>query len=292
MYYAARPTALVLSLATFFSLLPFPRNVKAQDLVATEDISGGSSVFVFRESRKKPQARSTGAHAAFGFGGRARGARANSQIASAAQKRRANSIAARKREAVARASRREALSNTLTLKAEGFLDNNQTDPAITNFRAALVQNPKNTRAAEGLSTALVAKGIETAGAMNDPAAIPYFEEATKWDKQNDVAYAKLGAVYDAKGDGDKAVANYEKAVAINPDYSLLYAPLGIAYIDKGEIAKAEDALKKSDAAGIDNTDSRYLRGLVAFHQNNNTQTLAAFDKTPRAHGQISQTQNF
>jgi tetratricopeptide (TPR) repeat protein len=292
MFYAARPFSLVLSLATFFSLLPLPRNVSAQDLVATEDISGGSSVFVFHGSRKKPQARSTGARAAFGIGGRARGMRVNSQIASATQKRRSNAIATRKRDAVARAGRKEALSNTLTAKAEGFLDNNQTDPAITNFRAALVQNPRNTRAAEGLSTALVAKGIEAAGAMNDPAAIPYFEEAAKWDKKNDVAYAKLGAIYDAKGDGDKAVSNYEKAVAINPDYSLLYAPLGIVYIDKGEIAKAEDALKKSDAAGVDNTDSRYLRGLVAFHQNNDTEALAAFDKTLELDGRFAEAQYY
>src|SRR5437762_7107097 len=118
MFHARRLISLVVSVAAFLSLLPCPRTVSGQDLVATEDISGGSSVFVFRESRKKPQAHASGARAAFGFSGRARGARANSQIASAAQKRRAMA-ASRQREAVARANRKEALSNALTAKADG-----------------------------------------------------------------------------------------------------------------------------------------------------------------------------
>lgn len=275
-----------------WSTLGMPPSVRPQDLVATEDIAGGSSVFVFRESRKKPQARSGGAQAAMRFSGRSRGVRTNSQIASVAQKRRAAAIAARKSEAVARANRKAALSNTLTLKAEGFLDNNQADLAITNYRAALVQNSKNKRASDGLSNALTAKGIDTAGTTNDPEAVVFFEEAIKFDKQNDVAHAKLGAIYDAKGDNAKALSHYEKAVAINPEYSTLYAPLGIAYVDAGEIAKAEDALKKSDAAAVDNVDSRFLRGVIMFKQNNNPEALAAFDKTLELDGRFAEAQYY
>ena len=292
MMFHARPfISLVLCAAVFLSILPCPRTINAQDLVATEAISGGSSVFVFRESRKKPQARSTGGQAGVGLNSRARGARANSQIASAAQKRRATA-AARQREAVAKANRKEALSNTLTAKADAFLEKSQGDLAITNYRAALVQNPKNKVAAEGLSTALAWKGIETAGVTSDPDAIPYFEEAIKWDKQNDVAYAKLGGIYDAKGEREKAVANYEKAVAINPQYSMIYAPLGIAYVETGEIAKADGALQKSDAAAVDNVDSRYLRGLIAFHQNENEKALSAFDKTLELDGRFAEAQYY
>src|SRR5258708_1428679 len=235
-------SAFFLSFSVFLSILPLPKAVHAQDLVATEDLAGGSSVFVFRESRKKPQTRSMGGRATIASGHRDSSAGRNVQIAAAAQKRRAAAIAARKKAAAA-ADRKLALSNTLTVKAEGFLDNNQTDLAITNYRAALVQNPKNVRASEGLSNALTAKGIEVAGDTNNEAAIIYFDEAIKHDKQNDVAYAKIGAIYDAKGQKDKAVANYEKAVAINPGYSMLYAPLGIDYLDNGDIAKAESCLQ-------------------------------------------------
>ena len=272
--------AFLLSISIFVSLFPSAQVVTAQDLVTTEEVGSGSSVFVFRESRKKPQARSAGGRAVRSEGsGRVGNSRAAGQIAVAAKKRRADAAAARKKAAVVAANQKIARSNMLTAKAETSLDNDQTDPAITNFRAALAQNPKNTRATEGLSNALTAKGIETAGDTNNEAAMPFFEEAIKFDKQNDVAYAKLGAIHDAKGRPDKAVANYEKAVAINPAFTSLYPPLGLAYLDKGEIAKAENYLQKSDAAGIDTAETRYMHGVLFFKQNKNPESLAAFDET-------------
>ncbi len=272
--------ALLLSISIFVSLLPSEQNVTAQDLVANDDVGGGSSIFVFRESRKKAQAKFAGGHVNIGQGtGSTGNARTSGQIAAAAKKRRAAAVAARKKAAIAAANRKIALSNTLTAKADGFLDNDQTDTAITNYQAALVQNPKNTRASEGLSNALTAKGIDVAGDANNEAAIAIFEEAIKFDKQNDVAYAKLGAIHDAKGRPDKAAINYEKAVAINPDFTMLYPRLGLNYLDKGEIAKAQECLKKSDAAGLDTVETRYMHGVLLFKQNQNTEALAAFDHT-------------
>lgn len=277
---------LLTTAAIILAILPAPVTVTGQDLVSTEDISGGSSVFVFRESRKKPQARSAGGRIGLGASSaRARVSRSNSQIASAAAKRRAAAVAARKKAAAA-ADRRVALSNTLTVKAEEFLDNNQTDLAITNYRSALVQNPKNTRASEGLSNALTAKGIEVAGETNGVSAIVYFEEAAKLDKQNDVALAKLGAIHDAIGKKDKAAAYYEQALALNPEHNLLYAPLGLAYLENGEIAKAEEQLRRSDKAGIDNIDSRFLSALILFKQNKNDEALAAIDRALELDGRF------
>jgi superkiller protein 3 len=295
MFGIRRNLSLVISISAFLSILPCPGTINAQDLVATEDVTGGSSVFVFRESRKKPQAKSAGMRVTLGAGmgggggARSRGSRVNTQIMAAAQKRRAD--AARKRAAaIAAANRKAALSNTLTAKAEGFLDNNQTDLAISSYRAALIQNPKNARASDGLSNALTAKGIDVAGETNNEAAIPVFEEAVKYDKQNDVAYAKLGAIYDSKCKMDKATLNYEKAIAINPEYSTLYAPLGLAYIDAGEIAKADTYLKKSEASGLDTVETRFLRGLVLYKQNNNEGALAAFDRTLELDGRFVEAQ--
>ena len=267
----------LLILSFFISPLVTDNTVKAQDLVATENIAGGSSVFVFRESRNKPHARSGGGSVSLGAGGRAGGGQSNAQIAAAAKKRRAAAIAARKKAAAQARDRKIAASNTLTVKAEGFLDADQVDQAITNYRAALVQYAKNTRASDGLSNALTAKGITVAGDANNIAAATYFEEAIKYDKQNDVAYAKLGALYDKAGQNDKAVANYEKAVALNPEYTSLHGPLGLAYLEAGEIAKAEASLQKVEAGGADTAESRYLKGLVFYKQNKNPEALAAFD---------------
>ncbi len=271
--------------------LPMSRSVMAQDLIASEDLTGGSSAFVFRVSRKQPQARLAGGRVAIG-NQRKRASRFNSLIASAAQKRRAALAATRQQIARAAANRKIRLSNTLTAKADGFLDKDQTDLAITNYRAALIQNPKNERASGGLSNALTAKGIEVAGDNNDVAAVPYFTEAAKLDDKNDVAFAKLGSIYDANGDRDKAIVNYERAVAINPDYGTLYAPLGLAYVDAGEVAKAESCLQKATNASVDDVDVRFLRGLVNFKQNNNTEALKAFDTVLSMDGRFVEAQYY
>jgi len=274
------PLSLFISVSVFLSLLPCPQTVKAQDLVASEDVAGGSSVFVFRESRKKAQARFAGVRVAMASGATGRSTRSNAQIAAINQKRRLAAIAARKQAvAAAAANRKIKLSNTLTAKAEEFLDNNQTDTAITNFREALVQNPKNMRASDGLSNALTAKGIEVAGDANNEAALVYFNEAVKRDLKNDVAYAKMGAIYDARGKDAEAIANYEKALAINSEFSTLYPPLGVLYMEAGEVAKADSALQKADRAGIDIPDTRFLHGMVAFKNNQNSEALAGFDRT-------------
>ena len=286
-----RCLSLLLSILTVVSMVPIPVAVNAQDLVATEDLAGGSSVFVFRESRKKPQSKSAGGRVGIGVG-RGKAPKSDAQIALAAQKRRTAAIAARKKAAVAAANRKIAMSNTLTAKAETFLDNNQIDTAVQNFREALVQNPKNTRATDGLSNSLTAKGIDVAGETNSPAAVIYFDEAIKLDKQNDVAMAKLGAIYDAKGEKDKAIINYEKAVAINPDYTMLYAPLAAAYLDQGEVAKAESSLQKSDAAKIDNVDVRLLRGMLLFKQNKNDEALTAFNKALELDPKLAEPQYY
>lgn len=277
--------------------LPAPREAAAQDLVPSEEFAGGSSVFVFRGSRKKPQERGGGGGgASAGAAGRVRTPRSaaatSSEIAAAERRRRAAAIAARKQAARAEANRKLALSQTLTVKAEGFLDKDQTDPAIKNFRDALVQNPKNTRAIEGLSNALTAKGIEVAGTSNSDSAATFFEEAIKLDKKNDVAYAKLGAVHDANGRKDKALASYEQALAINPEYATLYAPIGINYIDKGEIAKAETMLQRSEAAGVDTADSRFLKGVVLFKQNKDVEAMSAFDRALEMDGRFVEAQYY
>lgn len=262
--------------ATALSINPLP----FQDLIATEDITAGSSAFVFRESRKKPQSRAAGGQIARAAGGRkASVSQSSAQIAAVNRKRLQDSIAARKKAAVAAANRKIALSNTLTAKAEGFLDNGQTDQAITNYRAAIAQNPKNTRATEGISNALTSKGIDVAGDTNNVAAVAIFEEAVKFDKQNDVAYAKLGSIYDAQGQNAKAITHYEKALGMNAQYTDLHTPLGLAYIEAGEIAAADSSLQKAIAAGADTADTRYLKGMVALKQNKNAEAAAAFEQT-------------
>lgn len=279
-------TKFILAYVIVLSLMPQGIYVHAQDLVPTDSVGGGSSAFVFRESRKKPQAHFAVGNAFLGEAGGRKAAvrKSNSQISAAAKRRRASAALARKKAIAAAANRKIALSNSLTAKAETSLDADRFDLAIADFRAALVQNPKNARAKLGLSEALTEKGIQVAGDDNNDASIPYFDEAISLDENNAAAYGKLGAVYDAKGTNDKAAANYQKAIALDKDLVGLNGPLGLIYIETGEIAKAEDCSHSLDLAGIDTIDSRNLRGLILFKKNMNAEALAAFDRSLQLDG--------
>lgn len=264
-----------------------------QDLIPNESITTGSSCFVFRESRKKPQSRAAGGRVAVSEGRRrSASSRSSAQIAALAKKRRLSAAVARQKAVKAASDRRTRLSNTLADKADTFLDNGQTDLAITNYRSAIAQNAKNARAAEGLSNALTAKGIDVAGDNNNEAAIVFFDEAVRLDKQNDAAHAKLGAIYFATGQNEKAAASYERAVTLNPEFTSLYTPLGLAYMESGEIAKAEASLKKAAAAGVDTAETRYLNGLVALKQNNDSVALTAFEGALQLDGNLTMAQYY
>ena len=78
----------------FFSTLISPGRASAQDLVANEDLAGGSSVFVFKDGRKKPQSHSN--LRVKPRGDRARASRISANSSAAAQRRRDAAIVRRK----------------------------------------------------------------------------------------------------------------------------------------------------------------------------------------------------
>ena len=257
-------------------LLVFP-----QDIVAADDITGGSSVFVFRKSRKDPHEKAAGRSLRSG-GGRVRTNKAKYTSNVAANRKRRSDKAKANQAALAKSRTRNAkitLSNTLTAKADSQLEAKQVDLAITTYREALKNNPKNEDAKLGLSDALAAKGIDVAGDTNNAAAMPYLDEALVLDPKNDVAYAKLGELHDAKNDPAKARLNYEKALAINPQLTALYVPVGVTYLNGGEIAKAESSLQSAEKHGVSDAEFYNLKGMVLYKQNKNAEALAAFEKT-------------
>ena len=271
-------SSIVLLTLNLSCLLVFP-----QDIVAADDITGGSSVFVFRKSRKDPQMKAAGRSMRAG-GGRVRSNKAKYSAQVAANRKRRSDKAKSTQATVAKGrpqprTSKITLSNTLTAKADAQLEAKQIDLAITTYREALKNNPKNEDAKLGLSDALAAKGIDVAGDTNNPAAMPYLDEAITLDPKNDVAYAKLGELYDAKNDAAKAQLNYEKALQINPQHSALYVPVGVTYLNGGDIAKAEYSLQNAEKHGVSDAEFYNLKGMVLYKQNKNAEALTAFEKT-------------
>jgi tetratricopeptide (TPR) repeat protein len=265
---------LSISLSTIFV---FP-----QDIVASDDITGGASVFVFRKSRKEPQEKAAGrAMRAGGGRGKAGHNRYDSQLAANRKRHAAQTKVNPTVLAKSRAPQRNAKTTSsaaLTAKAAASLEAKQVDQAIAAYREAMRSDPKNDEARFGLSDALVAKGIDVAGDTNNAAATVYLEEAIALDPKNDIAYAKLGEIYDAKNDDVKARANFEKALAINPELSTLYVPLGVSYVNGGEIAKAELALQNAEKRGVADAEFYNLKGMALYKQNKNSEAMTAFEK--------------
>ncbi len=253
-----------------------------QDIVASDDIAGGSSVFVFRKSRTQPHEKAAGRAMRAG-GGRGRAGRnvSDAQLAAHRRKRgtaeKPNQVQLAKNRPVQR-NAQVTKSRTLTAKADALVDAKQTDQAIAAYREALKNDPNNDDAKTGLSDALMAKGMDVAGDTNNTAAIVYLDEAVLLDPKNEVAFAKLSEIYDSSNDGDKARLNYEKALAINPELKTLYVPLGILYLDKGEIAKAENALQNAEKRGVSDAEFYGLKGMTFYKQNKNAEAMAAFEK--------------
>lgn len=269
-------SVLIVFAVGFSSLTPI---VMASDIVPSDDLVGGASVFVFRHSRKRPQEKGT--RRSNGSTARQRREQINAQIAANRRKKAAAAKARQIELAKARARERNAklkLSNTLTARAETFMEKGDLTAAITNFREALKANPKNVDASLGLSEALTVQGIETAGEIYDDAAVAYLDEAVKLNTRNEIAFAKLGEIHGAKNRNSQALVNYEKAVQIDPAFTSVYMPIGLAYVEAGKFPEAETYLTKAEAAGIDSTEAKFARVTILQKQNKHAEALVILDR--------------
>jgi superkiller protein 3 len=264
------------------SLVAVPAPVMANDLVPSDDLVGGTSVFVFRGSSKKPQGGGGSARASrggFGVAGPSK-ARIAAQLASARKKKAALAkerarllLEKQKRERLARLKQ----SNVLAIKGETQLESGDFSGAITSFRESIKLNAKNTEAISGLSDALTARGIETAGDSNNEAALPYLNEAVKLDPKDAVAFLKIGEIHDSKGRNAEAIVNFEKAVTIDPEFTSVYLPLGLAHAEAKNYVQAEAYLSKAEAAGLATSEARLARADIFTKQGKTQDAIAMLD---------------
>jgi superkiller protein 3 len=269
-----------------FLLNSFPTT--AQDIPPTQELSLGSSIFVFRvkSSQKRFVSRVS-----------QKPIRSKIQRVATSQKIRKQynkltKVVARQERikpikpaaAAADVVRKTPEQTAVILAGAGkyYLNENDIDKAVDYFRQANSLDPKNQDIILALSDTLVAKG----GSLleNDEAekAEAYYQEALKSNDRNSAGYAGLGAVYDALEANDKAVANYEKALTLDSELTEVYAPLGILYYQQGEIAKADDFLTKALADNKDDAEAQYFLGLVRYKQNRFPDALAALNASIKA----------
>lgn len=271
---------LSLLLVWSFSIGSF--SVQAQDLVPISDITGGSSVFVFRSSRKAAPKRfvSVTKTKRTKIQRVETAKRVTKQFVTIAKvtprRTRTKQVEPTKVPPTINTMPKGEASKIFAGVGEYYMDRNETDKAIEFFREALLLEETNPNALTGLSEALSLKGNQLLVEDKYPIARPFFEEAVKLNPKNAVAYFGLAEVLSDSDKDTEALANYEKALQFDKDLTEMYVPLGILYYQKGEIAKADEFLSKALAAAPNDAETQYFLGLVRYAQNKNEEALTGF----------------
>ncbi len=268
--------------------------VAAQDIVPVSDITGGTSVFVFRGASRAVAKK-------FASAGRSR--RTKTQRIESAKK--VTSQYSRLAKANPRRARieavnpndpripkiktmpREEASKLFAGVGEYYMDQHNYDQAIDFFREALDLNKQNAIAGTGLSEALALKGNELLAKDSFPVARKFFEEALIYNAKNAPAYFGLAEVQTEMGNETEAAATYEKALGFDAELTEIYIPLGILYYqsgmaaepnDKQKIQKADELLTKAAGLNPNEAQTQYYIGLIRLSQSNDRDALTAFNK--------------
>ena len=259
--------------------------VQAQNIPPTEELSLGSSVFVFRVSTKSAQKK-------YVVRENPKKIRTKTQLTASAKKIRTqyNTLAkvVKRRQRVkpvaeeelniARANPKDA-AIALTGAGQFYLEKNDLDKSIYFYRGATDLDKTNQDATLGLSDALAAKGDELLENEKTDEAEKFYKEALTFNDKNSSAYAGLGEVYDILDKNTDAIVSYIKALELDKDLTEVYSPLGILYYYQNDFAKADEFLSKALTADKDNAETQYFLGLIRSKQTRYQDALAAFKKS-------------
>ncbi|HMJ08019.1 MAG TPA: tetratricopeptide repeat protein [Pyrinomonadaceae bacterium] len=277
-------TRSLITLSAIWAILSTGLTAGAQDLVPVSDITGGSSVFVFRGSaRPSPKRFISKNRVAPNRSQRLETVRKVSKqyvaLAKTAPRRvRTAAVDPENLPAAVKTMPKDEAAKLFAGVGEYYMDKSDFDHAIDFFRESVTLNSQNANSSSGLSEALAFKGNDLLVKENPAAARKFFEEALRYNNKNSPAYFGLAEVLSDLDKSAEAVTNYEKALQMNADLTEIYVPLGILYFRQGEIAKAENLLNKAVAVNANDAQTQYYMGMVRYSQNRNEEALAALRK--------------
>jgi tetratricopeptide (TPR) repeat protein len=285
---------LVLTWAFLMGSIP----VHAQgDFVTSSDISGGSSVFVFRSSRKAKKKN-------FVARRRSKAKRTVKQRRSTRRKvvRQSKQVAKRNRNRrtikkvspqdfkkveiqLARKSPQEA-SKIFTGAAEYFIEeesNLEKAAAFLEEAISLDANNNDAKLAYSeLSVTLGNKALDETQISRDlrfRKAESWFNQAVKYDPKNALAFVGLAQVYDEQEKNDLARENYEKALELDSGLSEVKAALSFIYYGDGRLDDADVLIGQALEGGQDNAEIQYFLGLIKYKKGADNEAAAALQSS-------------
>lgn len=266
--------------------------VKGQDIVASRDISGGSSVFTFPKSRKvrqnkfRPSRRSKRVPKKRSVAQRKTTRRKiRRQYNDLARvKTRVEKIRVVNPETLPQVKRETPEKASLVFVGVGqyYLNRDDIDKSLEYYREAVSLDQDQQLARLGLSDVLSKKGEIYLDQDENTKAKREFLEALKYNQENSTAYAGLGEIYAEAGEDEKAIENYEKALSIDPEITEINAPLGFLYYQNGRIPEADKYLTKALETDPESAETQYFLGLIRYAQDRNDQALEAFSNALKA----------
>lgn len=153
-------------------------------------------------------------------------------------------------------------------------------PALQCFAALMVLDPANT-------LWRYFAGIESQSLGNEEAAISFLEQSLINDKDYATTYARLGSLYLAAGNLDKARMNYEKYKQVLPNQSLSYIGLGRVELARNNTIAAEALFRQAVEATTNDYMAYRMLG-QALSRNNKTdeakRNMQIADRLPQYRG--------
>jgi tetratricopeptide (TPR) repeat protein len=122
-------------------------------------------------------------------------------------------------------------------------------------------------------------------------AIADYGEAIRLDPEHAIAYNNRGLAWAAKGDKDRAIADYDEAIRLNPQFVLAYNNRGNAWLDKGDndraIADYDEAIR---------LNPKYInaynnRGNARSAKSDNDRAIADYDEAIRLNPKFADAYN-
>ncbi len=281
MFYKFRQLQILLSVVLILAVLSAPVASSGQDLVSVSSITGGSSVFVFRNIARSIRRTIAPARPTRTKSSRvetARKIKKQYETLAKTAPRRIKTQAVDPSKMETKSLSPEQGSIRFAGIGEFYLEKGDFESSFEAFRDSIRLDETNVAAKTGFSEALVAKGSDLL--LNDQAqpAKANFLEALKYNPNNSAAYFGLGEAYAELSETAEAIANYGKALENDKDLTEIYVPLGILHYQAGEIEKADDMLTKALTSSAESAETQFFLGLVRTSQMRNEDALAAFQK--------------
>jgi len=183
-------------------------------------------------------------------------------------------------------------------QGDQFLADGNAAEAVAAYRMALHQDTLNPTILARLSKAYKAQkktvasdrylrkamnipyeeGLNALQAGNDSAAIVAFEQTLEVFPRHPLALNKLGDIYLAHDQIDKALLHYEKSSEANPNFAETWVKLGRLYTAKKMIEKSKDAYLKAIALNINSYRSYLGLGQIYLEKELWMDAAEQFDK--------------